>query len=107
MNTLKNEIVEQFRAIMDEEQSLVVDAVNGSNSFRAIRTSRTRNQLIDEMTGRQDPEQFTIRAVADETGAIRPGRTITVAGEEVNVINANPDAVGAIIEIAVQKRRTA
>ena len=105
MNTLKQEIVDQFVAIMNEETSLVVAATNGSNNCNGIRTSRTRDGFIVETNGRNDPERFAVRFVIDQIGSVRPGQTITVAGDAVNVEDANPDAVGAIVEVLCLKRR--
>ena len=106
MNTIKQEIIEQFRSIMAEEISLVVSCVNGETTFDAIRTNRTRDGLLLEV-GRGDPEMFALRGVMDDAGTIRNGKPLTVAGEECTIKDANPDSAGAIIEIICQKRRVA
>ena len=102
--SLQADIRSAFAALKIAFPDLVVAVVSGAQSAQGIRYSaRETAALTDD--GEQGLNIGHVRVDSSELSTPERGATITVAGQDVFVVETVPDEAGALLEIRYQLQR--
>ena len=102
--SIQSAIRTAFAAVQTAAGDAVVSVVSGSVTVNGFKSTRTEQSVLADI-GEDGPQTGTVRVDASAMSKPERGASITVAGDQVTVTNADIDSVGALWVISWVKQR--
>jgi hypothetical protein len=83
----------------------MVRVKSGLYEFNAMKTRIEKDGLLDEVSGRMDPETVGIRCLLADLPDAKISKTILVNGEAHTIEGINKDAAGVTVVYELRKAR--